>query len=342
MNFEEASREYRKWRGLPDRGRRIPTAFEQAVGDMQVTDAGGRVRQIGVMSGSPRRREGAQWIETTPSASFSVAPAETSSPSSAPVVSAPARKSKTWIWIGCGVAVLALGVCGILVLTLGLMGTSTSTSNRVVSPPEPTERAAAPEVGQTALPGVGPGSAFLLQDEFSDPASGWPARGYEGNVMEYASGGYRMYVSTADRDIIADHQSTFPADVWIEVDISKIGGPDKNSFGVICRMEDLQNFYLFEITSDGLGAIGKFENDQKVTLSGEFFEPIHEVNQGNATNRIRAECEGSSLRLAVNGSPTLEVVDTTFAAAGRIGFIAGAADTAGTEVLYDNLVVLQP
>lgn len=43
-------------------------------------------------------------------------------------------------------------------------------------------------------------------------------------------------------DAWANQSRSFPGDVRIEVDAAKIGGPDDNDFGVICRYQDIDNF----------------------------------------------------------------------------------------------------
>jgi hypothetical protein len=65
------------------------------------------------------------------------------------------------------------------------------------------------------------------------------------------------------------------------------------------------------------------------------------IHQGAAINHLRADCAGSNLGFFVNGKKVTGVEDNDLKS-GDIGLIAGALKTAGTNILFDNLTVLQP
>ncbi len=182
---------------------------------------------------------------------------------------------------------------------------------------------------------------ILFQDDFSNSSSGWDEYRDVDFVTDYEDGGYRMYVNEDNFDIWANPGRNF-TDVIIEVAASKIGGPDENDFGVICRYQDENNFYLFLIASDGYYGIGAIENGGELELiDTEFLEYSEKIFQGNATNDIRAECVGDNLTLYANGTILADVSDSRFSS-GDVGLIAGTFDTPGTEILFDNFVVRQP
>jgi hypothetical protein len=62
------------------------------------------------------------------------------------------------------------------------------------------------------------------------------------------------------------------------------------------------------------------------------------IRQGNATNHLRAVCDGPDLVLFVNGELVAEASDTTFAE-GDIALSATTFEAETTEVLFDNVVV---
>lgn len=195
------------------------------------------------------------------------------------------------------------------------------------------------------LPGAGggctPDAGNLFQDDFSDESCGWEDifRDEDG-ISDYDQGGFRLQVLQEQFDYWANPNVSF-SDVVIEVDAKKIGGPDDNDFGVICRYVDTQNFYFFLVASDGFYAIGKSVAGSYEYIGSEFMEPTDAVLGGDATNRIRAECVGSTLRLSANGTQLAEVTDSTFTS-GDVGIIAGTFDTPGTDILFDNFVVRAP
>jgi hypothetical protein len=70
-------------------------------------------------------------------------------------------------------------------------------------------------------------------------------------------------------------------------------------------------------------------------------QPSDAILQGNATNRLRADCLDSTLALYANGVRLAEVNDADFSS-GSVGLIAGTFETPGTEIMFDNLSVLKP
>src|SRR5205085_9357722 len=82
-------------------------------------------------------------------------------------------------------------------------------------------------------------------------------------------------------------------DSRVEVDARKLAGPDESSVvGIMCRARDFDNFYLLAITSDGFAAIVKVKADKATVLAAG--NPAAAIRQGNATNRLRADCVGST------------------------------------------------
>jgi len=131
-------------------------------------------------------------------------------------------------------------------------------------------------------------------------------------------------------------------DTQIDVDAVLMNGPTNDNFGVICRFVDNDDFYGFLVTHDGYYGIFKMLDGQML-LSGnrtnlDFSEAIR---QGGIVNHITASCSGDILKLSVNDVVLAEIQDASFKS-GQIGLIAGAYDTGGVQVLFDNLLVTQP
>jgi len=180
----------------------------------------------------------------------------------------------------------------------------------------------------------------LFQDDFSDPSSGWDQ--YEGaeGITGYANGVYRILVNQSDSDYWANPGLSF-TDVIVEVDAEKVAGPDDNDYGIICRYQDTSNFYFLVISSDGFYGIGKAVNGSQELISMANMDFSEEINAGNATNKIKAECIGSQLAIYVNGQKLIEVEDTDYAS-GDVGLMAGTFSEAGTDIYFDNFVVRKP
>ena len=185
-------------------------------------------------------------------------------------------------------------------------------------------------------------SNVLYQDDFSNTGSGWLSRNSGGDVMEYSNGSFRIYVSGTMADLVANAGASLPADVVIDVDITKSGGTDNNDFGVTCRLKDLDNFYFFQISSDGYAVIGKFENNNMKYLSADAMQKVDGISAGTTTNHIRAECIGNTFKLYANGNLVAQTTDSTFTSGGDVGLMAGSFDQGGVDILFDNIFATRP
>lgn len=183
---------------------------------------------------------------------------------------------------------------------------------------------------------------ILFEDDFSDPSSGWDRYDDTEGSADYYDGGYLIQVFTDNQFYFANPGlNDLPGDVRIEVEATKTNGPDDNSFGIICRYQDVGNFYRFIATSDGYAGIIIVQDNSMINLSGENLTPISSALAGNATNKIRVDCIGETLSLFVNGEEVLSVQDSTFLN-GDVGLFAGSFDIIGTEILFDNFIVTNP
>jgi hypothetical protein len=181
-------------------------------------------------------------------------------------------------------------------------------------------------------------NTVLFQDDFSRTSSGWDRYDYGDATTDYGDDVYRIELLVADSGVWANPYKDF-TDVIIEVETYKASGGDDNGFGVICRQEDLENFYFFEISSDGYAWIGKYFQGETVSLSNVI--QTTEINQGNSTNSLRVECVGNRLSLFVNGTLVIETNDSDLTH-GDVGLLAETYSATSTEILFDNFIVTRP
>lgn len=199
----------------------------------------------------------------------------------------------------------------------------------------------------TSAPNANPTAAsssskVLYQDSFLDSNSGWPHHQTANSTMDYVNGGYHILVTKTNLMAFATAGQSLPGDVSIEVDATKTAGPDDNYIGVICRYQDSDNFYFFAISSDGYAGIAMYKTNSMSVLSGSSFESSSAINQGAASNHIRADCVGNALTLYVNGTQVDSLTDSTFGSGGDVGILARANDTSGVDILFTNIVVSKP
>jgi pectate lyase len=207
----------------------------------------------------------------------------------------------------------------------------------VTNPPVDT---AMPILQQTQQPSV---SSVLFQDDFSNVNSGWDRSHYDTYSTDYENGGYRINIIPPTFSTYANPYQTFQNDVRIEVDATKIGGPDDNTFGVQCRYQDVDNYYFFYISSDGYVGIGMNKAGTQTIISDAdgILVSDSSINQGAATNHIRADCIGNTLMLFVNGTQVATASDGSFTG-GDVGLISKTQSVGGTDILFDNFLVYKP
>jgi hypothetical protein len=246
----------------------------------------------------------------------------------------------------------ALAVLVLVALACGINSVPTPTpQSPVIINPQPTSGGGGftqPTPGGGGITQPTPGESngalqVLFQDDFSSVSSGWDRNTNQNGTTDYANGGYEIKIITADWSKWANPSQSFQGDVRIEVDATKIGGPDDNAFGVLCHYQDTKNFYYFYISSDGYVGIGIDNAGTKTIISttdGNLATDSH-INQGAATNHLRADCTSSNLTLYVNGTQIATATDSTFTG-GDVGLIARTYSVAGTDILFKNFVVLKP
>ncbi|HLF26593.1 MAG TPA: tetratricopeptide repeat protein [Anaerolineae bacterium] len=183
-------------------------------------------------------------------------------------------------------------------------------------------------------------SDILLQEDFADPSSGWARTTETDYTTDYADGVYRISVIEPDLTVWSQAGRDFD-DVRIEVDATKLNGPDNNTLGVICRYQDGDNFYLLEISSDGYYAIAKRQAGTWSFVGSDDWRTSDVIQQRSTTNHLQADCIGETLALYVNGELLAEAQDADFTS-GDVGLLAGTFDVGGVEVVFDDLIVRRP
>ena len=180
----------------------------------------------------------------------------------------------------------------------------------------------------------------LFEDDFSEKSTGWDRLESESGTTDYKNDAYHIVVNEPLTDLFANPGQSFK-DVIIEVTAARQSGPENNSFGVICRYQDEENFYTGLITSDGYAGIFEVKNGKYVLLGQDEMLPVPSILGGTASNKIHFECIGNSLALAVNDSPVDAQNDKSYES-GDVGLIAGTIEESGVHIAFDDFKVWQP
>jgi tRNA A-37 threonylcarbamoyl transferase component Bud32 len=250
--------------------------------------------------------------------------------------SAPARRGPSFL-LG-GVSLIAVGML-CLVLAIGavlaglyVLGKNGGDGKALATPTS--------SLGAPSPPSATEASNLIFQDDFGSPVSGWEVGEYETGDVGYKDGVYFVTSISNTNVMWGVANRTFDNSI-IEVDATQISaGPESdNSYGVVCREQGDGDGYYLRVSGDGYYSIAKaigddFEYLVDWTESGT-------IRQGNATNHIRAVCDGSRFELFVNGELLAAADDSTFAT-GDIALTATTYEDDATEVHFDDLVVYAP
>ena len=197
--------------------------------------------------------------------------------------------------------------------------------------------------GPTVEPPIPASGTVLVDDDFSNPLSGFDHFSSTEAAMDYDNGVYRFLIHGAPLHYFSTLDRRF-TDTRVEVDTAKLDGPDSNLAGIVCRFNNVggvPSFYFMAISSDGYYAIG-LSNDQGTVLLGQDqMANSPNINTGVSINHLRADCVGNTLTFYVNGFPIAQAFDSTLAS-GEIGLLAGALDTGGVDIIFDRFIVIQP
>lgn len=184
-----------------------------------------------------------------------------------------------------------------------------------------------------------PSGNVLFQDDFSNQIAGWDRLMTAEGTIDYDGGGYRLLVNSLNTNFWSTPHKKF-ADVRIEVDAGKLGGPDENRIGLLCRYTG-NDYYFFLMSSDGYYGIGLFSAGQAVLLGQSEMQASTSIRTGLAVNHLRADCAGDILTLYINGFQVASVRDGSLKS-GDIGLLAGTFSQPGVDIIFDNFVVLKP
>lgn len=183
-----------------------------------------------------------------------------------------------------------------------------------------------------------PQPPVLFDDDFSNPASGWPSSTQANSTLGYVEGHYEItllkpsILSWGLRDVLLGNGT-------VDVDATPTTATVPVEYGLIFRAVDGSNFYQLSVTSAGKVRLWR----QKAGV----WEPVSPdmstdaVRKGAAKNHLRVTFIGDKLTVAVNHVILGSYTDATFTA-GSIGLYAGSLGASGATVSFDDFVVSSP
>lgn len=177
----------------------------------------------------------------------------------------------------------------------------------------------------------------VYEEDFSDSFSGWDDAFDNYTRKVYGNARYQIEINTtnlvawglANRDV---------ADFEVEVEAKLEQGDITNSYGLLFRFQDPENFYRFDISNDGYYLLTKFLEGQWVTLVDWTASP--HINAEEA-NQLKVSAFGANITAWVNGHQLASVVDDSLTH-GNFGFFAGTFGDPYMWVSFDDLILQVP
>lgn len=180
----------------------------------------------------------------------------------------------------------------------------------------------------------------LFQDDFSSQAHGWRLRDDLTGSAGVSGGEMVIAVHVPETSIVTTAGLDL-TDVQIELTARKLPGPDDNSFGIVCRYQDEDNFYFFQVSSDGYFALGKVIGGSASLFGSDQMQPSPFLLLGENTNILRFDCRGRQLSAYINNELAAVYEDEALQS-GDVGLIAGTIENPGVEIGFDLFSVRNP
>ena len=197
----------------------------------------------------------------------------------------------------------------------------------VPTTPSPTATSVTPTVTPTTCP-------ITLNDDFSNPASGWGTLNDTNGAVGYLNGQYQILVKTANWFYWAYPSGPSLADFTAEIDATAVG--QANGMHGIAFSMDGSNMYAY-VVGNGTYSLRRWDPAASnwVMLIADTTSPY--VNSGTQSNHLKVARSGSTITIYANGHQLGQTTDSTLGS-GHVGLLASAgADN--YDVRFDNYVV---
>ena len=213
----------------------------------------------------------------------------------------------------------------------------TSTPTLAPASPAPTLPSASAAPSATLTPGAIGLLAF--EDDFQQPGN-WDL-GKEDSLQRkiIANGWLSVTVKLADRFVVAYRPQSVP-DAYIQVSATAPACHTRDRYGVIFRVEDGENYYLFDVDCDGRFRLAKMEAGTLTSLVDWTANAAIHAGGGSA-NDLTVRAVGSNLAISANGISLAKVTDSTFSLGG-FGFSVGSGLTVPYTAAFNVLRVWEP
>lgn len=179
----------------------------------------------------------------------------------------------------------------------------------------------------------------ILEDDFSDPFSGWGTGTFDNSSVEYENGGLRITIRTKQYITWSNPNNEIYENIHIDATARNDSTDRIAVFGIICHEQPDQSFYYLGVASDGYYTITNSTVGQdNVTLTDG---TSNLIPTGNDPFNIGADCGNGVLTLYVNGQEVASAQDFTYTS-GKVGLFAASNDKPNSvDVTFDDFVLTE-
>lgn len=211
-----------------------------------------------------------------------------------------------------------------------LLAVSSITCRLIPSSTPPTEPSNSPE---TELP-EGKTQKLVIEDDFSDPDSGWLSSSEADKGGSYENGEYVVWVNKTGTKMTILMTLAELSDFVFEIDAKKVSGEKGSYCFVLYRLDEYSNMYAVGVTDDREYSVVKYEVGRATAMLKNWTRSGH-IKGGDATNRLKVACIGKQTDVYVNGYKLATVTDNT-TLTGQIGLGIKSLSESGAKYSFDN------
>lgn len=184
----------------------------------------------------------------------------------------------------------------------------------------------------------GEAGSTVLYEEFNDTSNGW-AVGTEADwSLDLVDGQYLFSITPSQFQSFSAITVANYEDILINVDVHVAQPAGDGDIGVLCRYQDVDNFYALEVSEDGYYSIWKEVNNEVISLVDWTFSDL--IPTDGSSFALNAWCDGAQLSLGINAEMLATVNDSEFASGG-VGLITGTWANGNQVIAFDNFEVIE-
>ena len=188
--------------------------------------------------------------------------------------------------------------------------------------------------------GLAQGGVFF-KDDFSAPGN-WVVASNATGSSAYEQDGFALGLAVDNQINVSVPNFASVQDVSVSAQARILAGGQNVFYGVVCRYQDANNYYMFRITNQGNYSIAKVVNNQ-VTNFGAVqwgYDP-QTILTGDQVNTLRADCSGDTLTLFVNDHQIAQEIDSDLKTGGY-GLVMGTLGTPAGKVWFGHFSAIVP